>query len=549
MKIVVAEKIAPAALALLREQEDWTVATPEKDFLAKELPDADALLVRSAVFVDAAMMGKAPNLRVIGRAGVGVDNIDLEAATKRGIPVMNTPGGNAVAVAEHTLGVMLALARQLTRADASTHAGKWEKKSLQGTELRGKTLGIVGLGRVGIEVAKRALAFGMKVLAHDPYVAASLAQQLQITLASLDEVFAQSDYVTLHVGLTPQTQGMVNEQRLAKMKKGARLVNCARGELLDDKAVIAAVQSGQLGGAALDVFSDEPLRDSPYHTAPNVILTPHIAGSTNEAQDAVGVQIAQQVREYLLKGVIQNAVNAPSVTDEEYEQVLPYIRLAERLGTFLAQSSESSVEEIVVGYSGEIGEWKTELIRNAAVAGVLNQMAHERANMVNAASIAEERGIRLSERKKPRGAGGAAASVLSLTLKTAHGERAAHGAVLHGHSPRLLRVDEIDVEAPLEGSLIYLRNRDVPGVVGRVGTELGRHNVNIARFSLGRGDHPMQPGGAVAVVQVDSDVTEAVLRDLRQIEAVEMVKAIRFGDVQIKRSSAAGKSGASGNRE
>ena len=528
MKIVVAEKIAPAALSLLCEQEDWIVSTPEKDTLAADLADADALIVRSAVFVDAAMMDKAPRLRVIGRAGVGVDNIDLDAATKRGIAVMNTPGGNAIAVAEHTLALMLALARHLTRADATTRSGKWEKKSLQGTELRGKTLGIIGLGRVGIEVAKRALAFGMKVTAHDPYVAASLAQQLEITLASLDEVFAQADYLSLHVGLTPQTQHMINAQRLSETKKGARLINCARGELLDDTAVIAALQSGRLGGAALDVFAQEPLKDSPYHSAPNVILTPHIAGSTNEAQDAVGVQIAQQVREYLLKGVIQNAVNAPSVTDEEYQQMQPYIVLAERMGTFLAQSSESSVEEIAVGYGGEIGAWKTELIRNSAVAGVLNQMAHEKANMVNAASIAEERGIRLTQHQDKPVSGRASANVLSVKLKTAHGEPSALGAVLHGHSPRLLRVDEIDVEAPLEGNIIFLRNRDVPGVVGRVGTVLGRHNVNIANFSLGRGDHPLQPGGSVAVVQVDNEITEAVLRDLRQIDAVEMVKAIRF---------------------
>ena len=537
MKIVVAEKIAPAALDLFREQGDWTVATPDKEELANELAEADALLVRSAVFVDAAMMNKAPKLRVIGRAGVGVDNIDLDAATKRGIAVMNTPGGNAIAVAEHTFALMLALARHLTRADSTMHAGKWEKKSLQGTELRGKTLGIVGLGRVGIEVAKRAIVFGMKVIAHDPYVATSLVQQLQITLVPLEEVFAQADYLTLHVGLTPQTQGMIGVQNLARMKKGVRLINCARGELLDDKAVLEALKSGQLAGVALDVFSEEPLKSSPFHGVANVILTPHIAGSTNEAQDAVGVQIAMQVREYLLKGVIQNAVNVPSVTFEEYEQMLPYIGLAERLGIFLAQSSESSIEEIIVGYSGDISEWKTDLIRNAAVAGVLNQLAHEKANMVNAASIAEERGIRLSERKKPRGSGGAAANVLSVTLKTGHGERMARGAVLHGYSPRLLGVDDIDVEAPLEGNVIYLRNRDVPGVVGRVGTVLGRHNVNIANFSLGRGDQPLQPGGAVAVVQVDNEVSEAVLRDLRQIEALEVAKAIQFGTVPKARAA------------
>jgi D-3-phosphoglycerate dehydrogenase len=527
MKIVVAEKVAPSALAVFKEQADWTIASPDKEALSAELANADALLVRSAVFVDGAMMDKAPNLRVIGRAGVGVDNIDLEAATKRGICVMNTPGGNAIAVAEHTLALMLALARHLTRANATTHAGQWEKKSLQGTELRGKTLGIVGLGKIGMEVAKRAQSFGMNVVAHDPYVAASMAQQLQITLVPLDELFKNANYITLHVGLTPQTQGMINAESLGKMKKGTRLVNCARGELLDDAAVVAALQSGQLGGAALDVFRDEPLKNSPYHNAPNVILTPHIAGSTNEAQDAVGVQIAMQVREYLLKGVIQNAVNVPSVTFEEYETMLPYIGLAERLATFLAQSGGNGVEEIGIAYGGEISEWKTELIRNAAVAGVLNQMAHEKANLVNAASIAEERGIRINEGKKSSSRG-SAVNLLTVSLRTSQAERTALGAVLHGASPRLLRIDEIDVEAPLQGNIIYMRNRDVPGVIGRVGTVLGQHNVNIANFSLGRAEQGPEPRGAVAVVQVDSEVSEAVLQDLRKIEAVEVAKAIRF---------------------
>jgi len=351
---------------------------------------------------------------------------------------------------------------------------------------------------------------------------------LEITLVPLDELFAQSDYITLHVGLTPQTQGIINATSLAKMKKGVRLVNCARGELLDDAAVAAALGSEQLGGAALDVFRDEPLKSSPYHGKPNVILTPHIAGSTNEAQDAVGVQIAMQVREYLLKGVIQNAVNVPSVTFEEYEAMLPYIGLAERLGTFLAQSGGNGVEEIGIAYGGEISGWKTDLIRNAAVAGVLNQMAHEKANLVNAKSIAEERGIRINEGNKPSLARGLAVNVLTVSLKTAQQERTVVGTALYGTTPRLLRIDDIDVEAPLQGNIIYMRNRDVPGVIGKVGTVLGQHNVNIANFSLGRAEEAKEPRGAVAVVQVDSEVSDDVLQDLRKIEAVEVAKAIQF---------------------
>jgi D-3-phosphoglycerate dehydrogenase len=539
MKIVVADKISPSASAIFGEHSDWKVVTTDKETLAGELATADAILVRSATFVDAAMMEKAPKLRVIGRAGVGVDNVDLDAATKRGIVVMNTPGGNAVAVAEHTFALMLALARHLVRADSTMHAGKWEKKTLQGTELRGKTLGIVGLGRVGVEVSRRAIAFGMKVVAHDPYVAPSLAQQLNITLGSLDEVFAQSDYITLHVGLTPQTQGMINADAIRKMKKGVRLINCARGELLNEPAVIEALQSGQLGGAALDVYSHEPLKDSPLATLPNVILTPHIAGSTHEASEAVGVQIALQVREYLLKGVIQNAVNVPSISEEEYQQMLPYILLGERLGAFLAQSSEGGVEEMGLSYSGEVAEWKTALIRNAAVAGALNQIAHahERANLVNAASIAEERGIRITERKKARDAGGSVSNVLRMTFKTGQQENTVAGCVQPSGLPRLLEIDGIDVEAPLEGTFIYLRNLDVPGVVGRVGTVLGQQNVNIANFSLGR-KQSGQEASAVAVVQVDGEISEKVLDALRCIETILLAKAIRFGAPQPKTVSA-----------
>ena len=535
MKIIVADKISSSASAVFADHPDWKVVTTDKETLPGELATADAILVRSATFVDAAMMDKAPKLRVIGRAGVGVDNVDLDAATKRGIVVMNTPGGNAVAVAEHTFALMLVMARHLVRADSTMKAGKWEKKTLQGTELRGKTLGIVGLGRVGVEVSRRAQAFGMKVIAHDPYVAPTLAQQLGVTLAPLDELYAQSDYITLHLGLTPQTQGMINAETLRKMKKGVRLVNCARGELLNEPDVIAALQSGQLGGAALDVYAHEPVKDSPLATLPNVILTPHIAGSTHEASEAVGVQIALQVREYLLKGVIQNAVNVPSISEEEYQEMRPYIVLGERLGAFLAQSNEGGVEEMTLTYSGKIAEWKTALIRNAAVAGALNQIAHahERANLVNAASLAEERGIRLTERKKAGETGAAAANVLRMTFKSGQQENTVAGCVQPNGVPRLLEIDGINVEAPLDGNVVYLRNLDVPGVIGRVGTVLGQHNVNIANFSLGR-SQAGQEASAVAVVQVDGDVSEKVLESLRGIETILLAKAIRFGAAQPK---------------
>src|SRR5438105_3413277 len=364
MKIVVAEKISSSAVALLM-QPRWTVVTADllDGKLTSQLESADALIVRSAVQVDSKLLEHAAKLRVIGRAGVGVDNIDLDAATRHGIAVMNTPGANAVAVAEHTIALMLGMARHLCRADSTTRAGKWEKKSLQGTELRGKTLGIVGLGRIGMEVARRAKAFDMKILAHDPFVSASLAREQGIQLSELDQVFVAADYLTLHVGLTPQTSGMINEKSLARMKKGVRIINCARGELLDEAAVAAALSNKQVGGLALDVFMEEPPKNSPLLALENVIATPHIAGSTNEAQDAVGVQIASQVREYLKRGVIQNAVNMPSIDHQQYTQMQPYIALAEKLGAFLANVVSGSVQEISIHYSGRILDWKTELIR------------------------------------------------------------------------------------------------------------------------------------------------------------------------------------------
>ncbi|HYL13194.1 MAG TPA: phosphoglycerate dehydrogenase [Terriglobales bacterium] len=539
MKIVVAEKISSSAVDLLKEPR-WTVVTPDQldGKLAVQLESADALIVRSAVQVDSQLLEHAHKLRVIGRAGVGVDNIDLDAATRKGIAVMNTPGANAVAVAEHTLAMMLAMARHVCRANELMHAGKWEKKSLQGTELRGKTLGIVGLGRIGMEVARRACAFGMEVIAHDPFVSAAVAKEQGIRMLSLEQVYAAADYLTLHVGLTSQTMGMINAESLKRMKKGMRLVNCARGELVNEADLAQALKQRHVASAALDVFAEEPPKNSPLLALENVLLTPHIGGSTHEAQEAVGYQIALQVKEYLKHGVFQNAVNVPSVSHDEYVKMEPYIVLAERLGSFLAQASDGSVEEISIRYSGHIAEWKTELVRNAAIKGILNEALEEKANLVNAAAIADSRGLRVNEARKSATSTGGAGSVLSILLKTNSQEHLVKGAVLHGRLPRILAIDDIDVEAPLERNLIYMRNRDVPGVIGRVGTILGEHKINIANFSLGRqaGNGTSAPGGArkgeprdaVAVVHVDGRVPDEVLTALRKVPAVKQAKAIKL---------------------
>ena len=527
MKIVLAEKVSPATQAAFAAEPGWEVLTYEQlpNGLPAALADADALVVRSAVQVDDALMGGAPKLRVIGRAGVGVDNIDAEAATRRGIVVMNTPGANAVAVAELTIGMMLALARKLPTANAGMHAGRWEKKNLQGAELRGKTLGILGLGRIGLEVAKRAKGFGLEIVGSDPFVSAAVARESGIKLVSLDELIAGSDYITLHVGLTPQTTGVINAKTLAKMKKGVHIVNCARGELIDDAALVEALKSGQVAGAALDVFAEEPVKNSPYAELDNVILTPHIAGSTAEAQEAVGIQIAHQVRDYLKLGVVQNAVNLPSLTHEEYVQLAPYIDLAGRLGSFLAQAGKGGIEAVHIVYGGILAEAKIDLVRNAAIEGLLQ--GSENVNRINATAVAQERGIRVHEDKQENHRGGAA-TVLTIELHSVHGKSQASATVIRGEQPRLLEFDGIDIETPLEGNLLVCRNLDVPGVIGRIGSILGEHGVNIANFALGRDRSGAKPVHALAVVQVDAPVSDTVLEALKTIEALLEAKLVKL---------------------
>jgi D-3-phosphoglycerate dehydrogenase len=519
MKIVLAEKVSPATLAVFQAEAGWDVKTHDQipEGLAAALANADGLVVRSAVQVDDALMEKAPKLRVIGRAGIGVDNIDAEAATRRGIVVMNTPGANAVSVAELTIGLMIALARKIPAANASMHAGKWDKKNLQGSELRGKTLGILGLGRIGLEVAKRARGFGLDIIGSDPFVSEAVARENGIKLVTIEELIAGSDYLTLHVGLTPQTSGFINEKSIAKMKKGVRIINCARGELVVEEALVAALKSGQVAGAALDVFAVEPPKDSPYFGLDNVILTPHIAGSTGEAQEAVGIQIARQVRDYLKLGVVQNAVNLPSLTHEEYVVLAPHIDMAGRLGEFLAQAGKGGIESITLVYGGKLADTKTELVRNAAIAGLLQ--GSENVNRINAAAVAEEHGIRIHEEKAATHRGGAA-SVLTIELHSAKGASRASATVIHGEQPRLLEFDSIDIETPLEGNLLVCRNLDVPGVIGRIGTILGEHGVNIANFALGRERSGTKPVKALAVVQVDAPVNSTTLDALHAIEAI-----------------------------
>jgi D-3-phosphoglycerate dehydrogenase len=556
LKIVLAEKVSFATLAILRKEPGWNVLTADDvaalpGKLEEALADADALIVRSAVQADAKLLASAPKLRIIGRAGVGVDNIDAAEATKRGIVVMNTPGANAVAVAELTLGLMLSMVRKIPQANASMHAGKWDKKNLQGSELRGKTLGIVGCGRIGLEVARRAKVFGMHLIGYDPFIAPVIARENDITLVPIDEIFGSSDFLSLHVGLTPQTEGLINKHSIAIMKSGIRIVNCARGELIVDEALAAAIKSGHVAGAALDVFRQEPLKDSPYFGLDNVLLSPHIAGSTDEAQEAIGIQLANQVRDYLKLGVVQNAVNVASLSEEEYAEVSPYIEMAHRLGQLLGHAAGSSlngaaagsIESISLTYNGRLAQLKTDMIRNAAIAGALH--GADGINRINAAAAAAERGIRIQEDKREHVAGGTGATLRMVlhwsrrdSAGNVQGDWSGIATVLHGHSPRLLSYDGIDIEAELAGTLVIIRNEDVPGVIGRIGTLLGEADLNIANFALGRDARNRatsdQPGHALAFVQLDVSPSsqtelELALRALRSVDAITSVRTVCLG--------------------
>jgi len=528
MKILVAEPLAPAGIEHLRAQEGWEVIVSNPKEYAAHLSDCEALLVRSAVKVNKDLLSKAPKLRAVGRAGVGVDNVDLDAATSAGVLVMNTPGGNAISVAEHTIGLMLSLARAIPAASASTKSGKWEKKKFQGNELRGKTLGVMGLGSIGREVVKRAMNFEMRIIAHDPFVNPRTAQDLNVELVSIDKLYASSDYISLHLALTPETHGILNAAAFAKMKPGVRIVNCARGELIKTADLVEAMNAGTVAGAGLDVFEKEPPEPTdPILTVENLLATPHIGGSTDEAQEIVGVRIAEQVVEYLVNGVALNAVNMPSLSPEMYKAVGPYIELAERLGNFAAYAATGNPKSVKIAYSGRIAELNTTLVRNAALAGVLNRSLEQRANLVNAMPIADERGLSVTEQHdKPRS--GHVDSV-RLELETDSGVTSIEGAVILG-KPRVLVVDGIYCEATLSGHLLFLKNHDVPGVIGHVGSVLGKAGVNIANFSLGRQENVEagKPVIAIAVVEVDSAVPEAVQNELKSNPAVLVARPVEF---------------------
>ncbi len=527
MMILVSDKLSQQGVDLLRKEKDWQVdvktdLTPAQ--LIEEIGKYHALLVRSNTKVTTAVLQAAHNLKVVGRAGTGVDNVNLEAATKKGVVVMNTPGGNSISVAEHAMGLMLALARFLPQASASTREGKWEKKKFTGTELKDKTLGVIGLGKIGMEVVKRAKAFQMNVLVYDPFVSDRVAKDLNVRLVSLDELFPNSDFITLHVPSVDATRHMINAQAIAKMKSGVRLVNTARGELINEADLAVALTSGKVAAAALDVFSQEPpAADNPLTKLPNVIVTPHIAASTFEAQEVVGVEIADQVRAFLKDGIIRNAVNFPSVTFEEYQKLGPFLRLGESLGSFISQIGEGRMEEVGIRYYGETVDLNTNLVTNAIILGILKPILSEEVNIINARKVLEERGILLVESRSNRVR--SYSNLISVKLRTGDQEEWIEGTLLSLDNTRLVSVDGITVEAPLHGTILFIRNNDTPGVIGQIGTLLGNNNINIANFALGRSDGNHH---AVGVVNVDSPISETVLQQIRGCSSIRFARVVRL---------------------
>ncbi len=525
-KVLVSDKISDSGVKLLKMEPDMEVdvktgLSPQE--LKEIIDEYDALVVRSATKVTRDIIEAASRLKVVGRAGTGVDNIDLEAATEKGIVVMNTPGGNTVAAAEHAISMMLSMARKIPQACASMKEGKWEKKKFMGVEVHGKTLGVIGMGRIGSLVAKMGLGLGMRVIACDPYLSQKAAKDMGVTLTDLDTLYAESDFITIHAPLTQETRNMISREAFKKMKEGVMLVNCARGGIVDEEALMEAIQVGKVAGAALDVFATEPPPpDYPLLKLEEVICTPHLGASTREAQEVVAIAIVQQIIDYLKRGIVKNAVNVPSIKPELAAKAEPYIHLAQKLGSFIAQIFEGRMEELVVEYAGEVleeGIYPT--LTSAALAGLLKPILGNGVNMVNAPVIAKQRGIRVVESKSDQSEG--YISLIRLILMGDGKETSASGTLIKRDAPRIVMVNGYPIEAEPTGYMLFFTNYDRPGVIGRIGTILGDAGVNIAGMRLGR----TQPGElAIAILNVDSPVPEEVMEKIRALPNITFAKLV-----------------------
>ena len=522
-RVLIADSLSPAAVDIFRQRGvDTDIKTGlSKDELIAVIGDYDGLVVRSDTKPNADVIAAAKKLKVIGRAGIGVDNIDIPSATAAGVVVMNTPFGNSITTAEHAIALMFALARELPTADASTQAGKWEKNRFMGVELYGKTLGLIGAGNIGGIVADRANGLKMKVVAYDPFLSAERAVELGVEKVELDDLLARADVITLHTPLTDKTRNILSAENLAKTKKGVRIINCARGGLVDEEALRAALESGQVGGAAFDVFVKEPAKENPLFGAPNFIATPHLGASTNEAQENVALQVAEQISDYLLTGAVTNALNSPSVTAEEAPRLKPFVALAEKLGAFAGQMVDFGVKAVDIAFEGEVAKLNTRPLTAAALAGVMRPMLAE-VNMVSAPAVAKERGVTVSESRQD--VSPIFESLIRITVTTEKGKRSFAGIVMAG-APRIVEVKGMDLDAAFAPRMLYISNLDKPGFIGALGALLGEAGVNIATFNLGR----MAAGeDAIALVGVDQEPSETLLGAIQALPHVKEARALKF---------------------
>jgi D-3-phosphoglycerate dehydrogenase len=524
--VLISDALSPAAVQIFKDRGIEVDFQPnlgkDKDKLAALVGGFDGLAIRSATKVTSKILERAKNLKVIGRAGIGVDNVDIPAATARGVIVMNTPFGNSITTAEHAISLMLALARQIPEADTSTRAGKWEKNRFMGVEIFGKTLGVIGCGNVGSIVANRGIGLHMKVIAYDPFLSAERAMAIGVDKVELDELFRRADFITLHTPLTDKTKNIIDASSLKRMKKGVRIINCARGGLVDEAAITEALKAGHVAGAAFDVFVEEPATENPLFKLPNVVCTPHLGAATSEAQENVALQIAEQMSDYLLRGAISNAVNFPSITAEEAPRLKPFIALAEKLGSFAGQLTETGISNVQLRYEGAVAEMNTKALTSAAVAGLLRPMLQD-VNVVSAPIVAKDRGIMIEE--VTRDAAGDYDSLITVTVTTPQQTRWVSGTVFADGRPRIVNIKGIRMDAEFGASMIYITNLDKPGFIGKFSSTLGDAGINIATFHVGR----EAPGGsAIALIEIDGELPPQVLDKVRALPQVQQAKPLRF---------------------
>ncbi|MBN8185434.1 MAG: phosphoglycerate dehydrogenase [Salipiger thiooxidans] len=525
-KVLVSDKLSETAVQIFRDRGIDVDYLPDvgkdKEKLAEIIGQYDGLAIRSATKVTPSLLEHATNLKVVGRAGIGTDNVDKEASSKKGVIVMNTPFGNMITTAEHAIAMMFAVARQIPEADASTQAGKWEKSKFMGVELTHKTLGVIGAGNIGGIVCDRARGLKMKVIAFDPFLSEEKAEKMQIEKVELEDLLKRADFITLHVPLTDGTRNILSAENLAKTKKGVRIINCARGGLVDEAALAELLKSGHVAGAAFDVFSEEPAKENPLFGLPNVVCTPHLGASTTEAQENVALQVAEQMSDYLLTGAVSNALNMPSVTAEEAKVMGPWIKVAGHLGNFIGQMTEEPIKAINILYDGEASTMNLEALNCSLIAGIMKSISPE-VNMVSAPVIARERGVQISTTRQEQS--GAFEGYIKVTVVTTERERSIAGTVFSDGKPRFIQIKGINIDAEVGEHMLYTTNEDVPGIIGKLGTLLGDHKVNLANFTLGRS---AQGGEAIAISYLDEALDDGVVKALKDTGLFRQVKPLEF---------------------